>query len=68
MAEQNASVSFEVNEVLELKGWFFKIVLVDPFTNKICLKRISEREAREEIISKTQAKGGGSDSAKGCCE
>ena len=39
------AVSFEVNEVLELKGWFFKIVLVDAFTNKICLKRISDKEA-----------------------
>lgn len=36
-----ADVTFEVDEVLEIKGWFFKIVLVDAFTNKICMKRIS---------------------------
>lgn len=43
------SVSFEIGEVLQLKGWYFKIVLVDAFTNKICMKRISEKEAKEKI-------------------
>ena len=41
------SVSFAVDEVLEIKGWLFKIVLVDPFTNKICMKRISDQEAKD---------------------
>ncbi|MBI3315978.1 MAG: hypothetical protein HYZ87_03280 [Candidatus Omnitrophica bacterium] len=45
MSIKEPSVSFEVGEVLELKGWFFKIVLVDAFTNKICLKRVSKEEA-----------------------
>lgn len=43
------SVSFEIDEVLQIKGWYFKIVLVDAFTNKICMKRISEKEAKEKI-------------------
>ena len=47
MAEQNVSVNFEVDEVLEIKGWQFKIVLVDRFTNKMCLKRISQEEAAQ---------------------
>ena len=44
------SVSFEVDEVIQLKGWFFKIVLIDAFTNKICMKRISEKEAQEKLL------------------
>jgi hypothetical protein len=47
-AERNSpDVEFSVDEVLEIKGWLFKIVLVDPFTNKICMKRISDAEAAE---------------------
>ena len=38
-------VTFELGEAVEMKGWYFKIVLVDAFTNKICLKRISKEEA-----------------------
>ena len=45
---QDPLVTFEVDEVLNLKGWFFKIVLVDAFTNKICLKRISKEEALQK--------------------
>ncbi len=44
---KESSVSFEVDEVLEIKGWLFKVVLVDPFTNKICMKRVSDNEAAE---------------------
>lgn len=44
---KEAVVNFEVGEVVELKGWLFKIVLVDAFTNKMCMKRVSEREAFE---------------------
>ena len=40
-------VSFGLDEVLEIKGWLFKIVLVDMFTNKMCLKRISQEEAAQ---------------------
>ena len=49
------SVSFEVGEVVEIKGGLFKIVLVDLFTNKVCMKRVSEREAFE---IRTAAKNG----------
>lgn len=41
------SVTFKVDEVLDIKGWLFKIVLVDEFTNKICMKRISPEEAAQ---------------------
>ncbi|MGH7197424.1 MAG: hypothetical protein ACREH5_01620 [Candidatus Omnitrophota bacterium] len=47
MTEEAGSVNFKVDEVLEMKGWLFKIVLVDPFTNKICMKRISTKEAED---------------------
>ena len=45
--DRSSPVEFAVDEVLEIKGWLFKIVLVDPFTNKICMKRISGREAAD---------------------
>jgi len=47
MASETGPASFVVDEVLEIKGWLFKIVLVDPFTNKICMKRISPKEAED---------------------
>jgi hypothetical protein len=47
MVSETGHTHFEVDEVLEIKGWLFKIVLVDPFTNKICMKRISDKEAAE---------------------
>lgn len=42
-----APVDFQVDEVLEIKGWFFKVTVVDAFTNKLCLKRVSEKEAAQ---------------------
>jgi len=36
---------FENDEVLKIKGFLFKIVLIDAFTGKIALKQISEQEA-----------------------
>jgi hypothetical protein len=45
--EMKAPVDFKVDEVLEIKGWLFKVTVVDAFTNKLCLKRISEREAAQ---------------------
>jgi hypothetical protein len=59
-------VSFEVGEVLEIKGWFFKIVLVDPFTSKICLKKVSDLEARETMVSMPQAESGKGVNDKDC--
>ena len=38
-------VNFEIDEVLKLKGLYFKVVLVDAFTGKLGLKRISKDEA-----------------------
>ena len=55
-----AHVNFEVDEVLEIKGWLFKIVLIDAFTNKVCIKRISTQEAqglREKAASASGAGG-----------
>ena len=37
---------FKVDEVLEIKGFLFKIVLIDAFTGKIGLKQIFEQEAQ----------------------
>ena len=45
LENKESSVSFDLDEVLEIKGWLFKIVLIDMFTNKICLKRVSKEEA-----------------------
>ncbi len=42
---KESPVSFDLDEVLEIKGWLFKIVLIDMFTGKMCLKRISQDEA-----------------------
>ena len=36
---------FVLDEVVELKGFLFKIVLIDAFTGKIGLKQISKEEA-----------------------
>jgi hypothetical protein len=36
---------FEINEVLKIKNFLFKVVLVDAFTGKIALKQISDKEA-----------------------
>ncbi|MFT5207604.1 MAG: hypothetical protein ACI9CF_001360 [Candidatus Omnitrophota bacterium] len=49
-------VDFEVGEVVELKGLFFKICLVDGFTGKVGLKQISPEEAKclDEMNSTTK--------------
>ncbi len=39
-------VDFKVDEVVELKGLYFKICLVDGFTGKVGLKQISPAEAQ----------------------
>ena len=36
---------FVLDELVELKGFLFKIVLIDAFTGKIGLKQISKEEA-----------------------
>jgi len=38
--------NFKLDEVLEIKGFLFKIVLIDAFTGKIGLKQVSENEAQ----------------------
>jgi len=40
-----ASQDFKINEVIELKGHYFKVVLIDAFTGKIAFKWIDKREA-----------------------
>ena len=42
---KNSTVSFDIGEVLELKGLYFKITLADAFTGALGLKRISKDEA-----------------------
>ena len=37
---------FRLDEVVELKGYFFKIVLIDGYTGKIGLKCITPEEAK----------------------
>ena len=37
---------FRLDEVVELKGHFFKIVLIDGYTGKIGLKWITAEEAK----------------------
>ena len=53
--EGGGTVHFDVGEVVEIKGWLFKIVLVDAFTNKICMKRVSPLEAQEIKAASTGA-------------
>ncbi len=38
--------SFEIDEVVQLKGHYFKVCLIDAFTRKLGLKYISEKEAQ----------------------
>ena len=40
-----STVNFNIDEVLEIKGLYFKVVLIDGFTGALGLKRISEEEA-----------------------
>lgn len=42
-----ANPDFKIDEVVELKGHFFKIVLIDAFAGKIALKWISKQEAQQ---------------------
>lgn len=39
-------LSFEVNEVMNMKGYAFKVILVDYFTGVISLKCITQTEAK----------------------
>lgn len=39
--------AFVLNEVVRLKGYYFKIVLIDGFTGKIGLKCITAEEAEK---------------------
>lgn len=36
---------FEIDEVVKIKRFLFKVVLIDAFAGKIALKQISEQEA-----------------------
>jgi len=38
---------FKINEVVELKGFLFKVVLIDAFCGKLALKQIAPAEAGE---------------------
>lgn len=42
-----AKANFKLDEVIELKGYLFKVVLIDALTGKIALKQISPAEAGE---------------------
>ena len=42
----NRAADFKLDEVVRLKGHYFKIVLIDGFTGKIAMKWISADEAR----------------------
>ena len=42
---KNLTVNFDIDEVLEIKGLYFKVVLIDAFTGALGLKRISKEEA-----------------------
>ena len=46
IASEAQSVNFEIDEVLKIKGMFFKVVLFDAFASKIALKMISPDEAQ----------------------
>ena len=37
---------FILNEVVQIKGYYFKIVLIDGYTGKIALKCITPEEAK----------------------
>lgn len=45
MSEQTKA-NFKLDEVIELKGYLFKVVLIDAITGKIALKQISPAEAK----------------------
>ena len=45
-SDQIQNDQFKIDEVVEIKGFLFKIVLVDAFTGKIGLKQISPEEAK----------------------
>jgi hypothetical protein len=45
MKKQKNPPDFEIDEVVEVKGVLFKVVLIDYFTDKIGLKCISKEEA-----------------------
>ena len=47
MSVRNITVNFEIDEILEIKGLLFKVVLVDAFTDKIALRRITAEEAKD---------------------
>lgn len=44
---KSANSDFKIDEVVELKGHFFKVVLIDAFAGKIALKWISKQEAKQ---------------------
>lgn len=44
-------LSFEVNEVINLKGYAFKVILVDYFTGVVSLKCITKTEAKHLMDS-----------------
>jgi len=57
IASEAQSINFEVDEVLKIKGMFFKVVLFDAFTSKVALKMISPDEAQhlEAIRNKKES-------------
>ncbi|OGW78360.1 MAG: hypothetical protein A2Z83_03850 [Omnitrophica bacterium GWA2_52_8] len=52
MKKANGEDDFFIDEVVTLKGFLFKVVLIDAFTGKLGLKQISPKEA--EILKETQ--------------
>jgi len=46
VASEAQSINFQVDEVIKIKGMFFKVVLFDAFTSKVALKMISPDEAK----------------------
>jgi hypothetical protein len=52
-SDQIKNDHFQIDEVVEIKGFLFKIVLVDAFTGKIGLKQVSPAEAKSlKVITK----------------
>lgn len=49
---QSSNADFKIDEVVELKGHFFKVVLVDAFAGKVALKWISRQEAEQLSAAK----------------
>jgi bifunctional DNA-binding transcriptional regulator/antitoxin component of YhaV-PrlF toxin-antitoxin module len=47
MTKLEKGQDFEIEEVLDIKGFQFKVVLIDAFTGKIVLKQVSPKEVEQ---------------------